>query len=107
VVLQVLQSLTLIEGREWLDDLLGSCAYHGYSAAVEFGYPSCFEDMAYNILRRHGAALVWSDMHRHMHPGGDFGFRVPAAVWQQSQGMGRKGKRAGRAEAPRFCSDNS
>jgi hypothetical protein len=27
VVLQVLQSLTLIEGREWLDDLLGSCAY--------------------------------------------------------------------------------
>jgi hypothetical protein len=27
VALQVLQSLTLIEGREWLDDLLGSCAY--------------------------------------------------------------------------------
>jgi hypothetical protein len=24
--------------------------------------------MAYNILRRHGAALVWSDRHRHMHP---------------------------------------
>jgi uncharacterized protein YecE (DUF72 family) len=27
VVLQILQPLTLIEGREWLDDLLGSCAY--------------------------------------------------------------------------------
>ena len=24
--------------------------------------------MTYNVLRRHGAALVWSDMHRHMHP---------------------------------------
>jgi hypothetical protein len=27
VVLKILQPLTLIEGREWLDDLLGSCAY--------------------------------------------------------------------------------
>lgn len=27
VVLQILQQLTLIEGREWLDDLLSSCAY--------------------------------------------------------------------------------
>jgi hypothetical protein len=107
VVLQVLQSLALIEGREWLDDLLGSCAYHGYSTAIELGYPSWFQDIAYNILRRHGAALVWSDMHRHMHPGAQFGFCVPAPVWQQRQGMGRKGKRAGRAGAPRFCSDNS
>lgn len=29
VVLQIQQPLTLIEGREWLDDLLGSCAYTG------------------------------------------------------------------------------
>ena len=42
--------------------------------------------MAYNILRRHDAALVWSDMHRHMHAGGHFGFRVPAAVWQITSG---------------------
>jgi hypothetical protein len=27
VVLQILQPLTLIEGRQWLDDLLGSYAY--------------------------------------------------------------------------------
>ena len=27
VVLKILQPLTLIEGREWLNDLLGSCAY--------------------------------------------------------------------------------
>ena len=27
VVLQILQPLTLIKGTEWLDDLVGSCAY--------------------------------------------------------------------------------
>jgi DNA polymerase IV (DinB-like DNA polymerase) len=56
---------SLIEGRRWLEDVLGSCVYHGYSAAVEFCRESWFQDMAYNALRKHGAALVWSDAHPH------------------------------------------
>jgi DNA polymerase IV (DinB-like DNA polymerase) len=61
VVLQVPASLKLLEGRKWLDERLGTCVYHGYSAAVEFGNASWFQDITYNILRRHGAAALWSD----------------------------------------------
>ncbi len=61
VVLQVPAALKLLEGREWLDKLLGTCVYHGYSAAIEFSNVSWFQDITYNILRRHGAAIVWSD----------------------------------------------
>jgi DNA polymerase IV (archaeal DinB-like DNA polymerase) len=61
VVLQVPAALKLLEGREWLDRLLGTCVYHGYSAAIEFGNASWLQDITYNILRRHGAAFMWSD----------------------------------------------
>jgi len=61
VELQVPATLKLLEGREWLDKLLGTCVYHGYSAAIEFGNASWFQDITYNILRRHGAAVLWSD----------------------------------------------
>lgn len=64
VVLQVPASLKLLEGRKWLDELLGTCVYHGYSAAVEFGNASWFQDITYNILRRHGSAALWSDRHQ-------------------------------------------
>jgi len=62
VIIQV-PAMTLIEGRDWLDKILGKCVYHGFSAALEFGHGSWFQDMTYNILRKHGAALVWSDRH--------------------------------------------
>src|SRR5437867_11603169 len=61
VVLQVPSALKLLEGREWLEKLLAVCAYHGYSAAVEFGNAFWFQDITYNILRRYGAAILWSD----------------------------------------------
>lgn len=61
VVLQVPSALKLLEGREWLKKLLAVCVYHGYSAAVELGNASWFQDITYNILRRYGAAILWSD----------------------------------------------
>ena len=61
VVLQVPSALKLLEGREWLEKLLAVCVYHGYSAAVEFGNAFWFQDITYNILRRYGAAILWSD----------------------------------------------
>ncbi|TLY06965.1 MAG: DNA polymerase IV, partial [Thaumarchaeota archaeon] len=61
VVLQVPSALKLLEGREWLEKLLAVCVYHGYSAAVEFGNAFWFQDITYNILRRYGAVILWSD----------------------------------------------
>src|SRR4051794_31034358 len=48
-------------GREWLDDILGTCTYHGYSVALEFNHASWFQDLTYNLLNKHKAAVVWSD----------------------------------------------
>jgi uncharacterized protein YecE (DUF72 family) len=48
-------------GREWLDDILGTCSYHRYSVALEFNHSSWFQDLTYNLLNKHKAAVVWSD----------------------------------------------
>lgn len=60
VVLQVPASIRLLEGREWLEATLGACTYHGYSVAVELAHPSWFQDITYNILKKHGATFLWS-----------------------------------------------
>jgi DNA polymerase IV (archaeal DinB-like DNA polymerase) len=52
--------LTLANGREWLDDVVRTCAYHDYSVAFEFNHSSWFQDLTYNLLRKHKAAMVWS-----------------------------------------------
>jgi DNA polymerase IV (archaeal DinB-like DNA polymerase) len=59
----VIESLTILgnDGREWLDDILHTCTYHGYSVAFEFKHPSWFQDLTYNLLNRHKAAVVWSE----------------------------------------------
>lgn len=61
VVVQVPPDLPVIEGRNWLDGILGTCVYHGYYAVVEFSDRSWSQDVTYNILRRHGATALWSD----------------------------------------------
>lgn len=48
-------------GREWLDDILRTCTYHGYSVALEFNHSSWFQDLTFNLLNKHKAAVVWSD----------------------------------------------
>jgi DNA polymerase IV (archaeal DinB-like DNA polymerase) len=65
VVIQQPPTLTLKDGREWLDEILGICTYHGYSAALEFDNSSWYQDLTYHILKRHNTALVWSDNHRY------------------------------------------
>ena len=67
--------LSLGDGREWLEEILDVCTYHGYSVALEFDHFSWFQDLTYHILKRHDAALVWSDRHYYRyHPivTGDF-----------------------------------
>jgi DNA polymerase IV (DinB-like DNA polymerase) len=55
-------SLTVKNGRQWLEDLLNMCTYHRYSIALEFDQYSWYQDSIYNILKRHKAALIWSDI---------------------------------------------
>jgi DNA polymerase IV (DinB-like DNA polymerase) len=57
--------LTLKNGRQWLEDLLDICTYHGYSAALEFDHYSWYQDLTYHILKSHNAALIWSDIVGH------------------------------------------
>jgi DNA polymerase IV (DinB-like DNA polymerase) len=54
--------LTLANGgREWLDDIVRTCTYHDYSVACEFNHSSWFQDLTYNLLHKHKAAIVWSN----------------------------------------------
>jgi DNA polymerase IV (archaeal DinB-like DNA polymerase) len=65
VVIQAPHTLTLKDGREWLDEILDICTYHGYSVALEFDHHSWYQDLTYHILKKHNAGLVWSDSHRY------------------------------------------
>lgn len=47
--------------ERWLEEVLDTCTYHGYSALVDFAHLSWFHDSVYRMLRRHGAALYWSN----------------------------------------------
>ena len=60
----VIESLTILgnNGREWLDEILHTCTYHGFSVAFEFKHPSWFQDLTYNLLNNHKAAVVWSEL---------------------------------------------
>jgi DNA polymerase IV (DinB-like DNA polymerase) len=59
----VIESFTTLgnNGREWLDDILHTSTYHGFSVAFEFKHPSWFQDLTYNLLNKHKAAVVWSE----------------------------------------------
>jgi DNA polymerase IV (archaeal DinB-like DNA polymerase) len=65
-------ALALKDGRQWLEELLDICTYHGYTVALEFDHYSWYQDLTYHILKNHKAALIWSDIvgHRrhHYHP---------------------------------------
>jgi DNA polymerase IV (DinB-like DNA polymerase) len=68
VAIEQPRELTLKDGREWLEEILDICNYHGYSAALEFNHFSWFQDLTYNILKKHNAALIWSDNRYSYHP---------------------------------------
>lgn len=51
--------ITLATGREWLESVLLSCTYHGYLVALQFGHNSWYQDLTYNILKRHRASIIW------------------------------------------------
>ena len=48
-------------GENGLIILYVTCTYHGYSVAFEFNHSSWFQDLTYNLLHKHKAAIVWSN----------------------------------------------
>jgi DNA polymerase IV (archaeal DinB-like DNA polymerase) len=65
-------AVPLMNGRQWLEEVLDICTYHGYTVALEFDHYSWYQDLTYHVLKNHNAALIWSDIvgHRrhHYHP---------------------------------------
>jgi DNA polymerase IV (DinB-like DNA polymerase) len=49
------------EGARWLEGVLDTCAYHGYSVLADLAHPSWFQDKCYKVLKSHGAGLYWSN----------------------------------------------
>ena len=48
-------------GRDWLENTLNQCTYHGYSVIFDFNHSSWHQDLTYNILRKYKSSFVWSD----------------------------------------------
>ncbi len=61
VIIRVPASISLNQGRSWLEGVLATCTYHGYTAAVQFSHQSWYQDLTYNILKKNGAVLIWTD----------------------------------------------
>jgi DNA polymerase IV (DinB-like DNA polymerase) len=61
VLIRVPASITLNHARSWLEGVLATCTYHGYSVAVQFDHRSWYQDLTYNILKKNGAVLTWTD----------------------------------------------
>jgi DNA polymerase IV (DinB-like DNA polymerase) len=62
--------LALKDGREWLEEILDVCTHYSYSVALEFDHFSWYQDLTFHILKKHNAALIWSDIvgrRRHNH----------------------------------------
>jgi DNA polymerase IV (DinB-like DNA polymerase) len=60
VVVQTPPGPAADKGQKWLDDVLASCTYHGYSAVIEFSHPSWLGDLSFGKLKKHGASACWS-----------------------------------------------
>jgi DNA polymerase IV (DinB-like DNA polymerase) len=64
LVIQPSTTINLKDGREWLDEVLGICAYYGYQVVMEFNHYSWFQDLTYHILEKYNAALAWTKKSR-------------------------------------------
>ncbi len=60
VTADVPQRVTLREGRGWLESVLRACKSYDYSLALRFGNKSWFQDLTYNLLKRHNGSIIWS-----------------------------------------------
>ncbi|HKX97355.1 MAG TPA: DUF72 domain-containing protein [Candidatus Nitrosocosmicus sp.] len=57
-------------GRAWLEEILRTATYHGFSVAVDFGINSTwYQELTYNILKKHHSSFAWSNTgYRYYYP---------------------------------------
>jgi len=57
-------------GRQWLEDTLTRCNYHGFSVAVDFDKRiTWYQELTYNILKKYRSSFVWSNTtHQYYYP---------------------------------------
>ncbi len=48
-------------GRNWIENTLNECNYHGCSIVFDFNNFSWYQDLTYNILKKYNSSFVWSD----------------------------------------------
>ena len=72
LALGIQPAVALKDGRQWLEEVLDICTYHGHRVALEFDHYSWYQDLTYHILKNHKAAIIWSDIvghkRHHYHP---------------------------------------
>jgi DNA polymerase IV (archaeal DinB-like DNA polymerase) len=64
LVIQPSTGMNLKDGREWLEEVLRICAYHGYQVVMHFNHSSWFQDLTYHMLEKYNAALAWTEKSR-------------------------------------------
>ena len=57
-------------GRAWLEEILRTATYHGFSVAVDFGINRIwYQELTYNILKKHHSSFAWSNTgYRYYYP---------------------------------------
>jgi DNA polymerase IV (DinB-like DNA polymerase) len=57
-------------GRAWLEEILRTTTYHGFSVAVDFGINRIwYQELTYNILKKHHSSFAWSNTgYRYYYP---------------------------------------
>lgn len=47
-------------GREWLENILDICTYHGFSSVLEFNHISWYQDLTFNLLKNYRSVFSWA-----------------------------------------------
>ncbi|HEY6536440.1 MAG TPA: DUF72 domain-containing protein [Candidatus Nitrosocosmicus sp.] len=50
------------EGIMWIENMLNECSFYEYPIVFDFKHASWYQDLTYNILKRHNSAFVWSNL---------------------------------------------
>lgn len=56
-------------GKQWLEDILNICTYHGFSSVLEFQDPSWYQELTFNILKNYRSCFSWTNyQHGYYYP---------------------------------------
>ncbi len=50
------------DGIMWIENVLNECSCYGYPVVFDFKHSFWYQDLTYNILKKHNSAFVWSSL---------------------------------------------